>query len=262
MFHNLLILLCLADLVVILMNTILASMIFFPHNLTLKSITLFSDWVCHVAFTVNVFLIIAISGERHTAVSSPFTYAAKVKRSRHCIYLLNYIIFVVVGAIALNIPELFSRGNFKPHEHEEKFVQALMIYQIFHPMITIYILPIIVLIFLNVRIVCIGRDRIISKRLAGNSSLVKMAMTVVLGFIILNIPTLLNTVMELTTIPDILECHKRGCPYYISWHTWVLDIINRYLVTLNCSTNFLFYCILETPLATPCRKIIKIKTIL
>ena len=48
--------------------------------------------------------------------------------------------------------------------------------------------------------------------------------------------------LEVSTIPNILDCYDRQCGYFITSKRWIADIIVRYLVMLNSSTNFLIYC--------------------
>ena len=70
----------------------------------------------------------------------------------------------------------------------------------------------------------------------------KIMMTIVAVLIILSIPKMVLALYEVTTIPNILDCYRRKCNYYITSKRWVADIIVRYLVMLNSSTNFLVYC--------------------
>ena len=67
-------------------------------------------------------------------------------------------------------------------------------------------------------------------------------MTVVAVFILLSIPKVSLALYEVSTIPNILDCHQRKCRYHISPGRWVADSIIRYLVMLNSSINFIIYC--------------------
>lgn len=50
------------------------------------------------------------------------------------------------------------------------------------------------------------------------------------------------TCWQVSTIPDILDCFRNGCMYYVSSTRWIADHIIRYLVMLNSSVNFVIYC--------------------
>ena len=51
-----------------------------------------------------------------------------------------------------------------------------------------------------------------------------------------------KTLWQVSTIPDILDCYRNGCMYYVSSKRWIADHIIRYLVMLNSSVNFVIYC--------------------
>ena len=245
-FNDLLVFLCLVDLIVIINNLILAARILFPDNLALKSIAPWSDCFCHVAFTASVFLIIAITVERYNAVNSPYTYATRIIDFGYCQIIMYYISPVIIGAVVFNTPKILQIANFLPNfliQNEEIYIKAGIMYQIFHPLTTTYIIPIIILACLNIKIVQISRCRLgVSNKLIPEVNLAKITITIVCAFILLNIPTMLLTVYELAVIPNVLDCLKRKCRYYISSKTWLMDSITRYMVTLNCFINFIIYC--------------------
>ena len=80
MFNDLLVILCMADLLVILSNLILSSRTMLPQNTILSIICSLSDGLCHVAISVSVFMTITITIERYSAISYPFTYQIKLTR--------------------------------------------------------------------------------------------------------------------------------------------------------------------------------------
>ena len=67
-------------------------------------------------------------------------------------------------------------------------------------------------------------------------------MTIVIVFVVLNIPRVILGVFEVSTIPNILECRRRHCRYFVSHGRWVADSIIRFLLMLNSSLNFIIYC--------------------
>ena len=56
------------------------------------------------------------------------------------------------------------------------------------------------------------------------------------------VKTVKKTLWQVSTIPDILDCYRNGCMYYVSSKRWIADHIIRYLVMLNSSVNFVIYC--------------------
>ena len=73
-------------------------------------------------------------------------------------------------------------------------------------------------------------------------SLENILVNIVAVFMILNLPKTMIALWEVSTIPSILDCYDRKCGYFITSKRWIADIIVRYLVMLNSSTNFLIYC--------------------
>ena len=103
-----------------------------------------------------------------------------------------------------------------------------------------------------------------SRRLNGSNShnidftLAKIMMSIVFVFIVLHFPKMImalyevnqisnsfknaQTFWQVSTIPDIFDCYRHGCLYYVSSSRWIADHIIRYLVMLNSSVNFIIYC--------------------
>jgi hypothetical protein len=193
-------------------------------------------------------LTIAITVERYYAVCSPFTYQTRVVERGHWWILSSYIMPVMLIAIILNIPKLlhlakmdFVKNIFR--HQRGNYIKYGIISQLFHPLSTTCLLPIYVLCSLNYRIF-IGARRTISTSTNNDISMAKIMMTIVAVFILLSIPKVILALFEVSTIPNILECHKRKCRYHVSSERWVADSIIRYLVMLNSSINFIIYCFL------------------
>ena len=246
-FNHLLVVLCMADLLVIFSNLVLAvKSLKVGRSPFLNHLLIVSDGVSHIAVSLSVFMTIAISVERYFAVCSAFTYQARVAVKGHCRILSSYIIPAILIAIILNIPKILNIGKlFNIQEispnYKNIYIKVSIISQVFHPLTTTFLIPIILLTFLNYKIV-LGSKRIHSNRLKKEVSLSKIMMTLVAVFIILSIPRMSLALFEVSTIPNILECYKHMCRYYISSGRWVADIFIRYLVLLNSSTNFIIYC--------------------
>ena len=237
--------LCFVDLLVILSNMVLAVKTMHPGADIFFWLAPFSDGLCHISITASVFLTVAITVERYYAICFPHSYQLRVAVRGHRWILLSYIIPTIIGAIILNVPkllhvtDLLSAKNFA-RENRHIFIKFGIISQVFHPLASTCIIPVFILSILNYRILA-G-----SKRMSANSqndiSMAKIMMTIVAVFITLSIPRMVLALYEVTTIPNILECYRRSCYYYITSKRWVVDSIIRYLVMLNSSTNFLIYC--------------------
>ena len=80
-------------------------------------------------------------------------------------------------------------------------------------------------------------------------------MAIVIVFIILNIPRMILALYEVSTIPDIIDCYKNNCYYYLSSNRWMMDIVVRYLVMLNSSINFIIYCFVGSKFRNTLKKI-------
>ena len=237
-----LVVLCMVDTLVILSNLVVATKTLFSHCPTLQVMSHWSDGLCHVAVSASVFLTIAITIERCYVVTSPFTYQIRVIQSGYKWILGYYIIPVIFGAVILNIPKMLQIANVLPTMNQVNIKVGIM-YQIFHPVSTTVIIPILVLCILNYKIFMVSKQRCSkSKKLVNEFNLAKVMMSIVIVFFILNIPKMSLSLYEVSTIPNILECYERHCPYHISSKRWLLDSIIRYLVLLNSSINFIIYC--------------------
>ena len=224
-FNHLLTSLCMVDLLVIMTNLVFSLNTLCPNHSFLSILMPWSDGLCHIAVTSSVFLTIAITAERYYAVWSPYSYQTRVAERGHWWILSSYTIPVAFSAIILNIPKLlhlikadFVKDMFR--HHIAAYIKFGIIYQVFHPLSTTCLIPIIVLCFLNYRIF-IGSKRIIASSSNTDISLAKIVMTVVSVFILLSIPKVFLALYEVTTIPNILECHERKCRYYISSERWL-----------------------------------------
>ena len=74
----------------------------------------------------------------------------------------------------------------------------------------------------------------------------KILLTLVIVFIVLSTPKMVLALVEVSTIPNILDCYEKNCGYYITSSRWIADIVVRYLVLLNSAVNFIIYCFVGT----------------
>ena len=242
-FNHILAVLCLVDFVVIISNIPLSLRTISPSSIP-HSAAIWSDVVCHIAVSSSVFLTIAITLERYLAVSSPLEYQARFAQWSHSKIIFCYLVPVFFFASLFNVPKILNilgvlrEDNFGP-ENQELFLKIAISTQVIHPLCTICIIPIIILCYLNWRIL-MGAKRMNARGL--DPSLYKIMTILVLVFIVLNIPKVALLLYEVSTLPNILECHKNFCLYHIPDIRWLADRIIRYLVLLNSSLNFVIYC--------------------
>ena len=253
-FNHLLTALCISDLLVILSNSVVAANLLYPENSIISIIFPWSDALCHVATASSVFFTISITIERYYAVCSPLTYQARVVEKGSRWILWSYIIPCTLAAAFFNVPKIVQLSalvnihSLSPIQRN-MYIKFGIIYQVFHPLFTTCIIPILILSVLNYKIV-LSSKRVTSSISSNDISLSKIMMTLVMVFIILNIPRTSLLVYEASTIPNILDCHNRKCPYFISSTRWLVDSIIRYLVMLTSSVNFIIYCFVGSTFRT------------
>ena len=250
-FNHLLVSLCLADLLVILTNLALAAKAVYPESSLLSQLAPWTDGLCHIGVSCSVFLTMSITVERYYAVCSPIVYQARLAQKGHSWILTAYITPVILTSIFLNVPKLLNLSkilslNSIPPEHHTMYIKLFIIMQVFHPLITTCIIPIIILIILNYKIYTGSRRLLCSRSNSRDISMARVMMTIVTVFVILSIPKTVLALYEVSTIPSILDCFSRQCGYFISSNRWIIDILVRYMVMLNSSTNFLIYCCVGT----------------
>ena len=242
-FNHILTVLCFVDLVVILSNLPISLRTLIPSYLS-SPYPHWSDCICHIAVSSSSFLTVAITIERYLAVCYPINYQIRMTKWTRGSTMAKYLVPAFILSVSLNIPKILnvvgflSEDKFDP-EYQEMYFKVAISSQIIHPLCTTCIIPIIVLCLLNWQIIR-GTKRLHSGSL--DSSLHKTMTALVVVFIILNIPKAVLLFLEVSTIPNILECHRRKCAYEISELRWLADRIIRFVVLLNSSLNFIIYC--------------------
>ena len=246
-FNHLLVVLCVVDLMVILTNIVTAGKAFLPQNLLLLQIAPWSDGFCHISVSASVFLTVAITMERYYAVCFPHTYQTRLAGKGHWCIIMSNILPVFFAAILFNMPKILQLTRIvslaEIFPDTRSYIKVGIISQVFHPLVTTCVIPILMLSFLNLSILRGSRKKSQSRAMIRTDiTMAKTMMTIVTVFIILNIPRMVLALYEVSTIPDIVQCYERNCYYYLSSRRWVMDILVRYLVMLNSSINFIIYC--------------------
>ena len=224
-FNHILTVLCLVDLVVIFSNLSIALRTLNPTLISHTTVH-WSDCICHIAVSCSVFLTISITIERYLAVFSPIEYQARVSKLSQSLTLTAYLLPAFVCAAVFNIPKILNivgiltEESFGPDSREIYFKVAISS-QIIHPLCTTCIIPMVILTLFNCRIAK-GAKRMNSCTL--DSSLQRITASLVVVFVILNIPKVALLLYEISTLPNILECHRRSCLYQI--HDIMYILIN------------------------------------
>ena len=112
-------------------------------------------------------------------------------------------------------------------------------------------------------------SRLFSSKRTKEFMLAKTMMVLVLVFLILNTPRLLLGLIEVnetsvflllfltsyfsfqvTQLTRIEMCYEAGLDYYQEKLTYILDFLARFLVVINCSINFVIYCLVGSQFRT------------
>ena len=198
-FTKLLVALCCADLMVISTGLVTTAKIFYPQSGRLQWLAPWSDSLCHVSLSASVFLVVSITVERYQAVVHPHQYHARPRHSQCCI-LSSYLTPVIIAAIILNLPKILNiSGVLKTLVSDTNTVMRVgIMYQIFHPTSTTCIIPLIIIIVINIKIVQRSQRMTTSStnRHQYDLTMAKIMMAVVIVFIVLHSPKMLMALYE------------------------------------------------------------------
>ena len=70
----------------------------------MSAITPYVNVLGHVSVTASIFMIVALSYERHFAICSPHAYRIHLRTVPRWKHLVNYIVPVILVAVFFNIP--------------------------------------------------------------------------------------------------------------------------------------------------------------
>ena len=226
----------------------------------------------NIMMSWETFLIMSISTERFLAVCQPLLYRRHKLRCSSLIHLLTYILPGLVFATLLNIPkflevELISSPEGVDFQATSLRLNQDYIYYYTHwtRLLATGIIPILYLAMTNTAIIIkIREGNKLSDGLRKNGSiyvinscqgsrtpsmlkLVKTPSnsaltltTIVLVYLICNLPRLALNLVEYLLISEIYQVDDCGC-YLAPW--WLSSLIrsSHLLLTCNSSVNFLIY---------------------
>ena len=199
-----------------------------------------------IAHTATIWLTVLVTFNRHQAVCEPIgpmrTYAVPMARIQ--------VIFVLIFSILYNIPRFFEHQTLQTvvvdnvttsyNLGDNKAYQVIYSNVIYYPVM--YILPLSILTYLNVKL--IKSLRILNRRkeqMTGHRSnnensagITVIVIVIVCMFIVCQTPALVNQIFwAVTSAPD------RQCGQFHFYFTKISDT----LVVLNSSINFVIYCL-------------------
>jgi len=187
----------------------------------------------NILLTCSIFMTVSISIERYLAIFHPFVY-----QKRKCISSLSFhIIPVIILAVLINIPKfLESKVGFEDQTtwieitDMRKSFEYTLYYQHWTRFLILGIIPLILLTFLNFRIV-IHTKRSNSKERTYSTIL----LLIVAIFILCHMPKVALNFYEVLDIERIEQC---GPPV---WSLIFNVFSNGLLPALNCTINFFIY---------------------
>jgi hypothetical protein len=175
-FNHLLSCLCLADL--LLLSGILLEA---PLALGYQVKLLYSIWpvlhsLYHTTLTITIFCTLAITTERYQALCNPTQYRQRLRSWGQKKVLLLYLLPVIIASIILNIPQAVSVTNKGLMlESNKLYMDFLLFFQLFHPLLTSVSMSAFFLIWMNTKIFL----RIKARRVRGVNKKVTRHMEVV-----------------------------------------------------------------------------------
>jgi len=187
----------------------------------------------NILLTCSIFMTISISIERYLAIFHPF-----VNQKRKCISsLIFHIIPVIILAVLINIPKfLESKVVFEDQTSWiditdlRKSFEYTMYYQHWTRFLVLGIIPLILLTFLNFRIVIHSKKSSSKERTYSTILLLIVAI-----FILCHMPKVAINFYEVLDMERIEQC---GPPV---WSLIFNVFSNGLLPALNCTINFFIY---------------------
>ena len=116
----------------------------------LKSIKGYVNVLGQVSVCASVFMIVALSYERHFAICSPHAYRIHLRTVPRWKHLMVYLVPVMIASIFVNVPKIINLET--EMMKNVTYVKVNLYLRYIHPLTTTGWLPIFLLIFLNIKI--------------------------------------------------------------------------------------------------------------
>ena len=99
----------------------------------MSPITSYVNVLGHVSVCASIFMIVALSYERHFAICSPHAYRIHLRTVPRWKHLINYIIPVILVAVVFNIPMFINLqvSAFGKVSQVQRFMKQQFSYDIF-----------------------------------------------------------------------------------------------------------------------------------
>ena len=142
---------------------------------------LYSIWpvlhsLYHTTLTITIFCTLAITTERYQALCNPTQYRQRLRSWGQKKVLLLYLLPVIIASLILNIPQAVSVTNKGLMlESNKLYMDFLLFFQLFHPLLTSVSMSAFFLIWMNTKIFL----RIKARRVRGVNKKVTRHMEVV-----------------------------------------------------------------------------------
>ena len=213
-----------------------------------------------MAHTTTVWLTVLVSVTRYRTICSKTVKMAAPQVGRNRLHVVVVVIFAVLYNLprffehqpiaASSLPELTSSPtnatatplavpSVKPlNVGDNRVYQIVYSNILYYPVM--YVVPLLLLAFLNYKLVNVVRIIRQRKRLLtscqrqGSDHITGCVIMIVFVFICCQTPALVNQIFWAVTTPE-----ERGCGRFHYYYTRISDV----LVVLNSSGNFLIYCL-------------------
>jgi len=268
-FNQLLIVLCIFDTVFLISNIPTTELAL--QSRFLKIISPYTDICGHISVCSSVFMIVALTFERHFAICSPHAYRIRLRTTKRWKHLFWYVVPVITLAAICNIPLIVNllKTDLKKNA---LYVKINLYLRGLHPLATTGLIPLLLLVILNIKVVrginILTRKRTRKKYPEVDATslttedLVKLnqgstkknirhakeirasylAFGIVCTFLLLNLPRIVASSIEVYHSNLILHCIKNEVRYVPSMNYYKLDFFARFFMVVNSAINFLIYC--------------------
>ena len=215
----------------------------------------------NVTLDASTFITVALSVERYLAVRKPFCYRAINLENSVYRRLLLYVLPVVLISFALNIPTFMEMtvsveddtliAEMSDRMNDPSYLWYYRISQLIHPTITVGIMPMVVLAYMNSAIIVSVRKSLSiqckNKKTEADQGersthLAFVLVGVVLTHFICHIPNIAMRIIAQVYLSDNLFCKEYDIPFYYPLWFECADRISALLFMIKSSCHFLIYC--------------------